>query len=363
MRRDYYEVLGIDRGADEPAIKKAYRQLAMKYHPDRNPEDPEAPQKMKGINEAYAVLSDREKRQLYDTYGHDGLQGLTQEDIYRGVDFGSLFGDLFGGSFGEGIFNSFFGRPEGRRTRQPRRGADLGYELEVTLEEVASGAEKRLDVSRVQRCSACGGAGAKKDGWKECSACRGTGQKVTEHQSAFSIIRQITSCGQCGGRGRIVTQPCGECKGKGEVLKTKELSVSIPKGADTGYRIRVDGEGEPGEEGRPPGDLYVILKVLQHPIFQRHGDDIYVAEEISLPKAALGGKIGDIPGLEGKLTLNIPEGTQSGATFRIARKGIPHLNNHGKGDEFVVVKVVTPTNLTKQEKELLRQFEKSREGD
>ena len=356
-KRDYYEILGIDKNADEATIKKAYRTLAMKYHPDRNPGDKEAVEKMKEINEAYAVLSDREKRRLYDTYGHAGLQGLTQEDIFRGVDFDSIFEEIFGRGFGfKSPFGDFFGWRGARRTRQ--RGADLRYDLEVTLEEVAFGGEKKIEIPRVVTCPYCGGTGAGRNGLKECKACRGTGQIVTEQRSGYSLFRQITTCSKCKGRGKVVTSSCPECHGEGVVERKKEVSVYIPKGADTGYRIRVEGEGELGEDGA--GDLYVILKVKPHPLFERRGDDIYVIKEVDLAQAALGGEIDDVPGLEGNLKVHLPEGTQNGAVLRIVNKGIPHLNEYGRGDEYVIVKVVTPTDLTEREKGLLREFERLR---
>lgn len=361
-RRDYYEILGIDKGADEAALKKAYRGLAMKYHPDRNPGDAAAAEKMKELNEAYAVLSNGEKRRLYDTYGHAGLEGLTQEDILRGVDFGSIFGDLFGGGFGfgESIFDTFFGRRRSGRARRARRGADLRYDLAVELEDVVFGKEEEIEISRMETCRACNGVGAKEDGVKECEACHGSGQSITEQRSGSSLFRQITACGRCRGRGRIIVDPCGECEGKGSIDKKKEISVQIPKGADTGYAIRVEGEGEPGMDGAESGDLYVVLTVEVHPVFERHGDDVYVVKEIGFPRAALGGELQDIPGLEGDLKLDVPEGTQSGRVLRIVNKGIPHLNNYGRGDEYVVLKVVTPTGLGEEEKELLRKFQDSR---
>jgi molecular chaperone DnaJ len=361
-KRDYYEILGINRNADEAAIKKAYRSLAMKYHPDKNPEDVQAVEKMKEINEAYAVLSDRKKRNLYDTYGHAGLQGFTQEDIFRGVDFGSIFEEIFGRGFGfgESIFDSLMGRGGPGRARQPQRGADLRYDLEVTLWDVLVGGEKKLNIPWVERCSTCNGVGASGEGLKECEACHGTGQIINEQRAGSSIFRQITTCSKCRGRGKIVTVPCDECKGKGTVEKTKEIKVYIPKGADTGYRIRVDGEGEPGMNGAENGDLYIVLKVQLHPIFERHGDDVYVLKEVSFPEAALGGELDGIPGLEGDLKLDLPEGTQNGAVLRIANKGIPNLNDDGRGDEYVIVKVVTPINVTDNEKELLREFDKLR---
>jgi len=359
-KRDYYEVLGIDRNADETAIKKAYRSLAMKYHPDRNPGDAEAVERMKEINEAYAVLTDAHKRQLYDTYGHAGLEGYTQADIFRGVDFSSLFkefglGDMFG--FGGGLFDSFFGRRTTTR-RGPRKGADLRYDLTVTLEEVAFGIEKVIELPRVEQCPTCSGTGAEADGLERCSSCQGTGQIVREQRSGYSVFRQITVCGRCHGQGKVVKKACKECEGKGVIEKATEIKVTIPAGADTGYQIRVEGEGEKGEG--LPGDLYVVLHVEKHPIFERHSDDIYLQQEIALTTAALGGRV-EVAGLNGNLNLDVPEGTQTGTVFRIENEGIPHVDGYGKGDEYVVVKVATPTNLSRKEKELLKEFERLRQ--
>jgi molecular chaperone DnaJ len=357
-KRDYYEVLDIDKSADDAALKKAYRNMAMKYHPDRNPGDAEAAERMKEINEAYAVLSDREKRSLYDRYGHAGLEGYTQEDIFRGVDFGSILEGLFGGGFGFGgsIFDSLFGGRRSGRSRRARRGADLRYDLSVTLEDVVFGKEEKLEIPRAETCRACNGVGAKEGGLKECEACCGSGQLVTEHRSGYSVIRQITTCAECRGRGRMIVDSCDECQGKGLIEDTREITVEIPKGASSGHSIRITGEGEPGPDGADSGDLYVVLDVEKHPVFERHGDDIYVLKEIELPEAALGGQVDGIPGLEGSLMLDIPEETQSGAVLRIVNKGIPHLNNSGRGDQYVVVKVVTPTGLSREEKELLEKF-------
>jgi molecular chaperone DnaJ len=357
VKRDYYEVLGVDKSADEATIKKAYRSLAMKYHPDRNPGNTEAIERMKEINEAYAVLSDAHKRQLYDTYGHAGLQGYSQEDIFRGVDFSSLFREFgLGSIFGDSLFDSFFG---GRTTtrRGTRKGADLRFDLTVTLEEVASGIEKVIEIPREEPCAACGGTGAESDGLAQCSSCGGRGQIVSERRSGYSVFRQISTCGKCGGSGKIVKQRCKECEGKGVIEKKQEITVKIPAGADTGYSIRVDGEGERGEG--LPGDLYVVLNVEKHPVFERHGEDIYLQQEIAFTTAALGGEI-SVPALNGQIKLDIPEGTQTGAVFRIENEGIPRLDRHGKGDEYVVVKVVTPTKLSHKEKELIREFENLR---
>ena len=359
VKRDYYEVLGINKNADEATIKKAYRNLAMKYHPDRNPGNAGAVERMKEINEAYAVLSDTQKRRLYDTYGHAGLQGYTQEDIFRGVDFSSLFrefglGSIFG--FGDSLFDSFFGG--GTTTRRgPRKGADLRFDISVTLEEVASGIEKVVELPRTEPCPVCSGTGAEANGLSQCPSCGGTGQIVSERRSGYSVFRQISTCGKCGGRGKVVKQRCKECNGKGVIEKKQEITVKIPAGADTGYSIRVEGEGEKGEG--LPGDLYVVLNVEKHPVFERYDDDIYLQQEIAFTTAVLGGEI-KVPALAGELKLDIPEGTQTGAVFRIEGEGIPHLDRRGKGDEYVVVKVVTPTNLSRKEKELLREFEKLR---
>jgi len=359
VKRDYYEVLGVSRDVDEATIKKAYRNLAMKYHPDRNPGDAQAVERMKEINEAYAVLSDAQKRRLYDTYGHAGLEGYTQADIFRDVDFSSLFRefglrDLFG--FGDSLFDSFFGRRTTTR-RGPRKGADLRYDLTVTLEDVAFGAEKVIELSRVEQCPACSGTGAEANGLENCSNCHGTGQVVMEQRSGYSVFRQITICGKCHGQGKVVKKACKECEGKGVIEQAREIELIIPPGADTGYQIKIEGEGEEGDGLR--GDLYVVLNVEKHPIFERHGDDIYVQKELSFTTAALGGEV-EVPSLNGNVKLDIPEGTQTGTVFRIVNEGIPHVGSYGKGDEYVVVKVSTPTNLSHREKELLREFEKLR---
>ena len=359
-KRDYYEILCVDKNADEAAVKRAYRNLAMKYHPDRNPGDSKAAEKMKEINEAYAVLSDAKKRKLYDTYGHAGLEGYTQEDIFRGVDFSSLFrefglGDFLG--FGDSLFDSFFGR-RSAASRGPKKGADLRYDLNVTLEEIACGMEKTVELPLIERCTNCQGTGAAKNGLAQCQICRGTGQIVKEHRSGYSVFRQINACDKCLGKGKIVKEACKECQGKGVIEKTKEIIVNIPAGADTGYKIKIEGEGE--NDNGLPGDLYVVLNVEKHPIFERHGDDIYLQQEINFTTATLGGEI-EVPSLNGNHKLDIPEGIQTGAMLRIMDGGIPHLDAFGKGDEYVMVKVITPTNLNQREKDLLRQFEKLRQ--
>jgi molecular chaperone DnaJ len=350
-KRDYYEILGVGRDADPATIKKAYRNLAMQYHPDRNPGNGE--EKMKEVNEAYAVLCDPQKRDLYNTYGHAGLEGYTQDDIFRSVDFSSLFRE-FGVGFGDSIFDGLFGRRASGR-RGPRRGADLRYDLSVTLEEVASGVEKAVELPKASTCSSCNGTGAQPDGLETCHRCQGTGQIVREQRSGYSVVRQITVCGECHGRGRTIRKACKDCNGKGAIETVKEIKIGVPAGADTGHSVRIEGEGEACADG-PPGDLYVVINVERHPVFERHGDDIYLQHDVSLASAALGGEI-QVPGLSGDLRVDVAEGTQTGAVIRVPGHGMPRLGKRGRGDQYVVVRVVTPTNLSRQQKELLRQFE------
>jgi molecular chaperone DnaJ len=355
-KRDYYEVLGVGRDTDPGAVKRAYRNLAMQYHPDRNPGNGAAAEKMKEVNEAYAVLCDPHKRHLYDTYGHAGLEGYTQEDIFGGVDFGSLFRE-FGFGFGDGIFDGLFGRGASVR-RGPRRGADLRYDLGVTLEEVASGVERTIEIPRASACSSCNGTGAQAEGLEACHRCKGTGQIVKEQRSGYSVVRQITVCAECRGRGKIVKKACGDCQGKGVVETKKDLKIDVPAGADTGYNIRFEGEGETGTDGIP-GDLYVVVNVERHPLFERHGDDIYTQHDIPFVTAALGGQA-HVPGLGGDVKVDIAEGTQTGAVARVPGQGMPRLGKRGRGDQYVVLRVVTPTYLTREEKQLLRQFQELR---
>ena len=354
-KRDYYDILSIGKGSSEGEIKRAYRRLAMQYHPDKNQNDAEAAQKMKEINEAYAVLSDSQKRQIYDTYGHAGLEGYSTSDIFSGVDFDSLFREFGLGGFGGSIFESFFGTGRSS-THQRNRGADLRYDLEVTLEEVAAGVEKKIKIPHKKACQACKGTGAKAEGLKTCDHCKGTGQMVREQRTGFGVFRQISTCGHCNGQGRLVKEKCEECRGNGYKKQVTELSIAIPRGAGDDYSLKIAGEGEAGTAGAEPGDLYVVLNVAKHNIFERHGDDIYMAREISFVDATLGGEIEDLPSLNGRLKLEIPEGTHTGTVLRLTDKGIPHLKGSGHGDLYVVVKVLTPQNLGEKQKELLREF-------
>jgi molecular chaperone DnaJ len=352
-KRDYYEILGVGRDADPVTVKKAYRNLAMQYHPDRNPGNGEAAEMMKEVNQAYAVLCDPQKRSLYDTYGHAGLEGYTQEDIFRSVDFSSLFQE-FGFGFGDSIFDGFFGRRTSGR-RGPRKGSDLRYDLSVTLEEVASGVERPIQLPKSSICLSCSGKGAQPDGLETCHRCQGKGQVVREHRSGYGVVRQIAGCGECHGRGKIVKKACKDCNGKGVIETEKEIKIDVPAGADTGYSVRVEGEGEASADG-PSGDLYIVVNVERHSVFERHGDDIYLQHDITFPVAALGGET-TAPGLNGEIKIDVTNGTQTGAVTRIPGQGMPRLGKRGRGDEYVVVRVVTPTNLSREEKELLRQFQ------
>jgi molecular chaperone DnaJ len=373
VKQDYYQVLGIDRNADEAEIRKAYKRRALKYHPDRNPGDPKAQDRMKEINEAYAVLVDPVKRQRYDRYGHKGLDGYTLDDIFSGVDFGSIFSelglrDLFGGFFGgfgkRSMFDDFFGRdnffgPQAKVGKlRARRGADLQYNLEIEIEDAFFGREKKITLPKTEICKACQGTGAAKGGLSICKECKGKGQIVYEQKSGWNVFRQITTCPTCHGQGKLISSPCKECQGKGKVELQKEISVNIPKGASSGQTIVIKGEGEAGEDGGIAGDLYIELNIKDHPMFKKKGDDIYVTKKVTITQALLGGKIYGIPSLNGSLAIEIPEGTEDGAILKIEGKGMP--NSQGRGDEYVIVKVAIPKNISQDEKVLLCEFERLR---
>jgi molecular chaperone DnaJ len=347
-RRDYYEVLGVARTATDSEIKKAYRKLAMQHHPDRNPGDKAAEEAFKEAAEAYAVLADGDKRAAYDRFGH---AGVNQGGASQGFDpsIFSDFGDIFGG------LGDIFGFGGGRSSRGPRRGADLRYDLEISFEESATGTETSLKIPREETCETCRGSGAAAgSGPETCSACRGLGQ-VRYQQGFFTVAR---TCSQCRGAGRIITKPCSTCRGNGRVTQERQLTVKIPAGIATGQRIRATGEGEHGAQGGPPGDLYIIVHVAEHPVFRREEDDLHCELAIGFPTMALGGSV-KVPTLNGEESLTIPEGTASGATFRIRGKGMPNVSGRGKGDLYVAVKVAVPKKLTREQKKAIDELRKT----
>ena len=353
-KRDYYEVLGVGRDATREQIKHAYRQLALQYHPDKNA-GPDAAAQFRELAEAYAVLSDDTKRKEYDTTGHAGVsERWSPDDLMR--DF--QFGDFFGGRFGDlsGIFGEFFGR----RTRPgagAARGIDLRYDLDLTLEEAARGGEREIHVTKSDKCGLCGGTGAK-EGTKPvpCMDCRGTGQRQEVKTKKDVRLVTLTTCARCHGRGQIVESPCTSCRGNGFQFVSHGLIVKIPPGVDDGTVIRLAGQGEMNANGGAPGDLLIRPHLLRHPVFERHGDDLYAVKSITFPEAALGTKLA-IAGLGGEaLQLKIPAGTQSGTALRVGGKGMPKVGTKGKGDLFVVVEVRTPTELTPPERRLLEEL-------
>ncbi len=352
-KRDYYTVLGVSKNASKEDLKSAYRKLALQYHPDRNKE-PGSEEKFKEISEAYAVLSDDEKRKQYDLFGHAGIgQRYSQEDIFRGVNFNDIFRDL---GFGFGGFNSifdvFFGgqRP---RTYGPQRGANLRYDLEITLEEVASGVEKAITLPRNETCDVCQGNGARPGTEPQtCSHCKGTGRVEHARSTGFAQFIQVATCNQCRGTGKIIESPCNTCRGTGLVSRERRIEVNIPSGVENGSRLRLSGWGEAGVRGGPPGDLYVVVHVKPHEVFQRNNSDLLTEVPIGFSQAALGAEI-EVPTIEGKAKLTIPSGTQTHTVFRLRGKGLPRVRGFGRGNELVRVIVKTPTKLTSNQRQLL----------
>ncbi len=353
-KRDYYEVLGVDKNASADDIKKAYRKLAKQYHPDLNKDNPEAAEKFKEVGEAYAVLSDEEKRSRYDQFGHAGVDGSAGGGGFSGGfggfgDFGDL-GDIFGSFFGGG-----FGGGQSRRNA-PQKGRDMRVRLELTFEEAAFGCKKDLNVSRMETCSTCSGTGAKAGTSPEtCSRCRGTGQIRSVQNTPIGQIQTNTTCPDCRGKGKIIKERCAVCQGTGKTRVSDKISVNIPKGVDDGQTLRVRGKGDAGENGGPAGDLYVSISIKKHPIFERDEYDVYVEMPITFVQATLGCEI-DVPTLDGKVKHRIPEGTQSGTKFRMRGKGISYPNGSGRGDQYVIVNIEVPKNLTQKQRELLVKF-------
>lgn len=350
-KRDYYEVLGVGHQASEEEIKKAYRRAALRWHPDRNPDNKqEAEERFKEVTEAYGVLIDPQKRAAYDHYGHAGVgaQPFTGFDQSIFADFADIFGDFFS-------FEDLFGLGGSRRRTRVRRGADLRYDLEISFEEAARGLTTKIKIPRTETCPTCQGSGARKGtGPTPCTACHGRGQ-LRYQQGFFTLSR---TCPQCQGIGHVIRDPCGECHGEGHVRRERTLEMKIPPGVDTGTRLRITGEGEPGLQGGPPGDLYVVLRVKEHLFFERRESHLYCSIPISFPQAALGGEI-SVPTLDGQEKLKVPEGTQSGTVFRLNGKGFPNLNGGGHGDLFVELQVSIPKKLTREQRRLIEQLGQS----
>jgi molecular chaperone DnaJ len=349
-QRDYYEVLGVARTAAVEEIKAAYRKAALKWHPDRNPENKaDSEVKFRECTEAYSVLSDAQKRQLYDTYGHAGLSGVGAGQCFDNTvfqDFHDIFGDFFG-------FEDLFGSGRGQRRRgRTQRGADLRYDMSLTFEEASAGVTTKVRLPRQEYCEACNGTGAKKGtGVQTCQTCAGRGQ-LAYQQGFFAVTR---TCPACQGAGQIVKERCQECRGQGRLEREKTIELRIPPGVDTGTRLRVAGEGEPGPNGGPAGDLYVVLEVKEHPFFERRGADLYCTIPVSIAQATLGTEL-QVPGLNGEEKLKLPEGTQSGAVFRLKGKGLADPRGGGKGDLYYHVRVLTPTKLTRDQRKLIEQL-------
>ncbi len=349
-KRDYYEILGVTKTATEVEIKRAYRTLAVKYHPDKNPDDAAAEEKFKECAEAYAVLSDQQKRSAYDRFGHSGVNagGGGFEGGFSNIE--DIF-DMFG-------FGDMFGSRTGRRT-SVQRGADLRYDLEITLEEAAEGKDEKLSIPRLEQCGECSGSGAEKGTTAEtCITCRGSGQ-TRYQQGFFSVMR---TCSSCQGRGQVVRNPCKECRGAGRIEKEKALEIKIPAGVETGSRLRVSGEGEAGPNGGPSGDLFVVIHVKEHDVFERQGANLYSAVPITFAQAALGAEI-QVKTLDGTEVLKVPAGTQTGTVFRIKSQGMPALGGRGRGDLFVAVTLITPKTLNKDQRKLLEQLAEIEDTD
>ena len=359
-KRDYYEVLGIKKGATDAEIKKAYRKMAQKYHPDMNPGDKEAEAKFKEVNEANEVLSDPDKRARYDQYGFAGVD----PNFNPGFGGGSGFGGFGSGGFGGfdfdlgGIFNDFFGGGGTQQRRNaPQRGEDIVSKVTITFEEAAFGVEKEIEVARIEDCQACHGSGCAEGTSPEtCPDCHGTGSVRTSRQTPLGAFVQTSTCPRCHGRGKIIKNPCPTCKGKGKVRHNKKITVKIPAGIDMGQSVRIRGEGHAGSNGGPAGDLLVAVTIKPHALFTRDGANLRCQIPISFTQAALGAEI-EVPTLDGKVRYTVPEGTQSGTTFRLKGKGMPYVGYKTRGDQFVTVVVETPTKLTKEQKELLRKLE------
>jgi len=352
-KRDYYEVLGVNKGASSDELKKAYRKEAKKYHPDLHPGDKAAEEKFKEVNEAYEVLSDPEKKSRYDQYGHAGVDpnfGAGGGNPFGGGfgDFGDIFGDIFGNfGFGGG----------GARRNGPKRGRDIHKTIEITFEEAAFGCKKTLNIEKMETCKTCNGTGAKPGtNPKTCSRCGGSGQVTTQTRTPLGYIRNVTACPDCGGTGQVIDSPCSDCSGRGKVRAKKTIELNVPEGINEGQTLQIGGAGEPGERGGPNGNLLVTIRIKKHDIFVRRENDVYINIPITFVQAALGASI-KVPTISGVVEYDIPAETQSGSTFRLRGKGIPYLHGKSRGDQYVTVEVETPKNLTQHQKDLLREFD------
>lgn len=353
-KRDYYEVLGVNRDASEQDIKKAYRKQAMKYHPDRNPDNKEAEEKFKEANEAYEILSSDEKRKVYDQFGHAGVNGNGAGGGYEG--FGGFGGGGYDDLFGD-IFNMFGGGfSSSRRRNGPQKGADLQYEQTISFEEAAFGTEEEIEFYRNDNCNTCSGTGAKPGSdVKTCTKCHGSGEIRYTQRTPLGQMVNVKPCDECKGEGKITETPCSTCNGKGKVKKHRKIKVKIPAGVDSGSVISIRGEGEPGIKGGPQGDLYVVISVSPHRIFKRDGYDVICEMPITFVQATLGDEL-EIPTLEGKVKYKMAEGTQSGTIFRLKNKGIVNPKGYGKGDQYVKVIIEVPTKLSEKQKDILKNF-------
>ena len=355
-KRDYYEVLGVQKGASEEEIKKAYKKMARKYHPDLNPGDKDAEEKFKEVNEAYEVLSDSEKKARYDQFGFAGVDpnfgaGGGGYGGGAGFDFGDL-GDIFGSFFGGG-----FGGGQARRNpNAPQRGESIRMNLTISFEEAAFGCEKELELDRYESCETCRGSGAAPGTSPEtCPDCGGSGVVQTRRQTPMGVFASTAPCSRCGGRGKIIKEPCKDCRGSGMVRRRRKIQASVPAGIDNGQTISIRGQGHAGKNGGPAGDLLVTITVRPHELFRREGTSVLCEAPITFPQAVLGAEL-EIPTIDGKVKYDIPEGTQSGTTFRLKGKGIPALNGRGRGDQYVTVYIETPHNLNREQKEALKKF-------
>jgi len=362
-KRDFYEALGLNKGASDDDIKKAFRQQAKKYHPDVNPGDKNAEARFKEVNEAYEVLSDSDKKARYDQYGHAGVDpsfnagsGFGGFGGFGGMDFdlGDLFGSIFGGGGGG---------TSSRSRNAPRKGERIRAETTISFEEAAFGCEKEISVMRIESCDSCHGTGCQEGTTAEkCANCNGQGTVTSQQRTPFGVMQSSTDCPKCGGRGKIIHQPCPKCRSLGMIRRSKNVKISIPAGIDSGQTISMRGQGSAGMNGGEPGDLYVTIIVLRHQLFEREGNAVLLNLQVSFVQAALGAEL-EVPTLDGKVKYSIPEGTQTGTVFRLRGKGIQNLRGSGRGDQYVTVNVVVPTGLSYEQKELLREFDAAGNND